>query len=159
LAQQNLANRWGYVIVAVDWAGMCSDDLPAIVAMVATDLGRFSIVPDRSAQGFINQLHAMKLLMGAFANDTATVINGRPTIDPTRRFFYGNSMGGIYGLNYMAISTDVERGCLGVAGGPYGILLARSRPFQPFYWIIKLRYKSTLARAFLISFLDQLWDR
>ena len=73
---------------------MCSDDLPALVAMMATgrcalagprrcampllnahdarstrlkrvcgmaDLGRFSIVPDRSSQGFLNQLVAMKV--------------------------------------------------------------------------------------------------
>ena len=56
-------------------------------------------------------------MMGAFAADeAATVINGKPTIDPSRRFFYGNSMGGIYGLNYMAMSTDVTRGCVGVPG-------------------------------------------
>ena len=56
-------------------------------------------------------------MQGNFATDpAATVINGRPTIDPTRRYYYGNSQGGILGINYMAASTDVERGCVGVPG-------------------------------------------
>ena len=33
---QTIANRWGYVLVAVDWLGMCSEDVPAIVLMMLT---------------------------------------------------------------------------------------------------------------------------
>ena len=70
-------------------------------------------------------------MQGSFATDpTATVINGRLTIDPSRRYYYGNSQGGIFGLNYMALSTDVERGCLGVPGvraGATGVIAPRPR--------------------------------
>ena len=42
---------------------------------------------------------------------------------------------------------------------PFGLLLARSFDFSPFYLILKYRYTGTLERAFLITFMDSLWER
>ena len=50
-------------------------------------------------------------------------------------------------------------GGLSHSQAPYGILLARSVDFTPFYLILKGRYDSIFARSFLILFMDQLWDR
>ena len=46
------------------------------------------------------------------------------------RSYTGNSEGGIFGTVYMAVTQDVERGVLGVPGGPYAMLLPRSHDFE-----------------------------
>ena len=44
----------------------------------------------------------------------------------THAFTYVCSDGGIMGTVYMSLTTDVQLGCIGVGGGPFG-LLVRSR--------------------------------
>jgi hypothetical protein len=50
---------------------------------------------DRSHQGVLNHLLVTKLLAGAFANDSAVIFNGRSVVDPTIKYYWGISQGGI----------------------------------------------------------------
>ncbi|MFM7203949.1 MAG: hypothetical protein ACKO6N_24475 [Myxococcota bacterium] len=154
-----IANRYGYVLFATDWWGMCSLDSVNIVLMLLTDISDFRIIPDRSTQGMVNFLLMMKLMSGRFAQDSNMVVNGVSMIDGTKRSYFGNSQGGILGGVYMAVSTDVERGILGVPGAPYPLLLPRSVDFTPFFMILKGRYTESLDQIFLLSLMGQLWDR
>jgi len=156
---QEIANKNGYVLCATDWVGMSGKDTVAIALMLLRNLGEFRMIPDRLVQGVLNHLLLMKMMTGDFAKDPATTFNGIPSIDVTRRYYYGNSQGGIMGANYMAFSTDVERGVLGVSGGPYGLLLARSVDFTPFFIGIKVRFPDPFDRVLVLSLLSMLWDR
>lgn len=111
---QEQANRYGYVLAATDWWGLAQDDVPAVAVMIATNVSRFRIVPDRCHQGILNNLLLMRLLRSRLATELR--FNARPVMDPTRVSYYGNSEGGILGGVYMALSQDVTRGCLGVFG-------------------------------------------
>jgi len=62
--------------------------------------------------------------------DKHVIFNGQSVIAPEHSYYYGNSLGGILGTVYMATTIDVERGTLGVPGGPFGLLLPRSQDFQ-----------------------------
>ena len=59
---QEIADRHGYGLVACDWWGMADYDVSAIVAMMATDLADFVMVPDRLTQGMVNALALMRLM-------------------------------------------------------------------------------------------------
>jgi len=84
--------------------------------------------------GMLNALLLMRLVTSpAFVTHKDVTFNGTSVIDPTRRYYYGNSQGGIFGSVYMALTTDVERGVLGVGGGPYNLLLPRSKDFEPLF--------------------------
>lgn len=63
-------------------------------------------------------------------HDKNVIFNGASVIVPEYTHYYGNSLGGILGTVYMATTTDVTRGTLGVPGGPFGLLLPRSQDFQ-----------------------------
>ena len=52
---------------------------------------------DRQHQGVINSLLAMRMMRGGFAKDPVSFVDGNPTIDPTQRFYRGDSQGGIFG--------------------------------------------------------------
>ncbi len=54
--------------------------------------------------GMVNALLFNKLMADAsFIRDDAMTFNGRTVVDPTRRFFYGGSLGGILGSVYMRL--------------------------------------------------------
>lgn len=96
------------------------------------------------------------------------------------------SQGGIYGATYMGITSDVERGVLGVAGWclfvgwkaycrphdqadttvrfhhsglPYALLLPRSLDFAVPFIGLKIRYSEPLDRIFLLNGMQLLWNR
>jgi len=80
---------------AVDMWGMSSYDVPYLVLAMLDDLSDITTVPDRSHQGVLNHLVAVKLLKGNFANDTNVIFNGRSVIDTTTAYYWGISQGGI----------------------------------------------------------------
>jgi len=71
----------------------------------------------------------------------------------------GSSQGGILGGVYMALSTDVTRGVLGVMGSPYSLLLPRSIDFDDLFVILKSRYAQALDLVLLFPIFQLLWDR
>ncbi|HEY8087916.1 MAG TPA: hypothetical protein VIF09_08725, partial [Polyangiaceae bacterium] len=153
-------DREGYVEIAVDLVGMASDDGAGYVPnLIAGDISGFRHVIDRMHQGFINELLAMRMMMGGMSQDPATIFGGKPTIDPTTRFYRGDSQGGISGGVYMAISTDVTRGLLGEPGAPYNTLLDRSADFNGFFLIIKGTYPNPLDIQLGLGLIQSLWDR
>jgi hypothetical protein len=45
--------------------------------------------------------------------------DGSRTLDPSRIYFYGQSLGGQYGADFVAVEPDVAVGVLNLAGGPF----------------------------------------
>jgi hypothetical protein len=153
-----ICDRLHYVEIAVDLVGMNSEDGNWIPNAIAGDIAAFAHLPDRLHQGFVNELLAMRMMMGKMATDPQTMPAGKPTIDPTQRFYRGDSQGGISGGVYMAISTDVTRGLLDNTGAPYALLLDRSRDFSPFFLELKGIYTDPAQQQLLIDLIQQLWD-
>ncbi len=153
-----ICDRLHYVEIAVNLEGFASDDADYVTNVIAGDLGQFRHVVDRTHQGYINELLAMRMMMGKMATDPQTIFNGMPTIDTTHRYYRGDSQGGIGGGVYMAISTDVTRGLLDNTGAPYDLLLARSVDFSPFFLVLKGIYTDPAQLQLGINLIQQLWD-
>lgn len=160
-----LSNTNGWILFAVDWTGMKAVDTLAISAMIASGLDRFAIVPERSMQGLVEALSAMRLVTGRLAEDEALLAtdpdSGEPValVDPERRYYYGNSQGGILGGAYMALSTDVPRGVLGVTGMPYNLLLDRSKDFESFFGLFRTMYPDEAETTLWLALIQTLWDQ
>eukprot|EP00456_Euglypha_rotunda_P014136 TRINITY_DN1439_c0_g1_i7.p1 TRINITY_DN1439_c0_g1~~TRINITY_DN1439_c0_g1_i7.p1 ORF type:complete len:431 (-),score=76.16 TRINITY_DN1439_c0_g1_i7:89-1282(-) len=155
------ANVHGNVLIASDWLGLCEFDAPSVYYMVATDLTEFKMVPDRCQQGVLLALTLMKLFQeGVFVKDSAMMPNGRQVVTSSSTYHYtGNSQGGILGAVYMAVTTNITTGVLGVGGGPYSMLCPRSSDFAALFDVLKYRYENPLDRMGSIMALQQLWDR
>lgn len=149
-------DEYNYVIFGVDFIGMASDDQLPIAALI--DNGRFDqfqTVVDRQHQGMLNSLLAMRVMKTGFAEHP---VYG-PMIDPDQAYYLGISQGGIFGGTYMALTTDVERGTLGVPGMPYNLLLPRSVDFDEFFEIMRARYPDAREQMHLLDLNAMLWDR
>jgi dienelactone hydrolase len=44
--------------------------------------------------------------------------DGLPELDPSRIYYFGQSLGGMYGATFLAVEPDVHAGVLNVPGGP-----------------------------------------
>lgn len=154
-----IANRGNFVTVAVDLVGMAEEDEQTAVAAIVTDPMLFRPFVDRQLQGMINELVAMRMMMGAFAEDPATMPTGTPTINTARRFYRGDSQGGIFGATYMTLTTDVTRGLLGEPGAPYNLLLNRSVDFGQFFDLLAVKYPSQEDVQLVLGCVQMLWDR
>ena len=159
-----MANRYGWVVFAVDWTGMKDDDVSAITLMLVDRLDEFAIIPERSHQGFVEFTYAMELVAGPLARDPAMMVEDPGSgemislVDPELRYYYGNSQGAIMGGAYTAIAPYFDRAVLGVGGGPYHMLLTRSRDFDPFFMVFKTMFPDPRHIALWLGLIQTLWD-
>jgi hypothetical protein len=157
---RELATRHNFVVFATDWIGMAEDDAVGVADVIASgDIAAFRHTPERSLQGFVNALLAMRMMSGAFAADPAASFGGVSAIDPAQRYYFGNSQGGILGGCYMALSTDVARGVLGVPGQPYNVLLNRSADFGVFFVLMRGAFPDAIDQQMALALVQTLWDR
>lgn len=155
-----LGNTEGYAPFGVDWTGMMEDDVATItVALANGTLEDFTTVPERLVQGVVNALMAMRMMLGAFGQHPDMLVGGRSVIDTTAGYYTGDSQGGIFGGVYMAITTDVERGILGVPGQPYNLLLNRSVDFDPYLTLLRRAFRDGVDIQLALVIIQQLWDR
>ncbi|MFO0589250.1 MAG: hypothetical protein U0441_17060 [Polyangiaceae bacterium] len=152
--------KYGYVAFATDWIGMAGDDSSTLSNIVAAgDISKFAETPERSMQGFTNAILAMRMMSGGFVQDPEAQFNGKPAIDPSQRYYDGNSQGGILGAALMTLHVDVTRGVLGVPGMPYNLLLHRSQDFGTFFFLLKNTFPDPVDQNIVLGLVQTLWDR
>lgn len=157
-----LADQEGFVLLGLDWLGLSSPDLAILGNELLTgDLSRFATVPERGMQAMLNNLLALRMVRRALAKDPATFIDGHATISTERVYYWGASLGGIYGSTYMALTPDIQRGVLGVPGQGFNLMLPRSRLYDNFLLAIGLAFDKDARPLFpvFLSFAQMLWDR
>jgi hypothetical protein len=154
-----MADRYGWILYASGWTGFKAADSPGIALMLALDPSDFAFIPEGTHQGMVEFMLGMRAVTGPMASDPALTFDGQQVVDPERKFYYGNSQGGILGSAYLAWSPDISRGVLGVGGGPYSLLLTRSRDFEDFFRIFKEKYLDHRDISLFVNGLtQQLWD-
>lgn len=152
-----MANKYDLIFFACNWTGMAAPQEPAIRQMVF-EFSHFPIIPEHLHQGMVESLLLGRAMRERFDQLTEVKAN-KVVVDKKRVFYSGISQGGIYGAVYMALSTDVTRGHLGVPGQNYSTLLQRSVDFLPFYLLLTAAYSDPVDRAILLGAGQVLWDQ
>ena len=154
----DMADRYGWIILASNWTGMSDNDLQDILLMTADDLGSFAIIPERSSQGFMEKIAVLEAMKGALGQDDYLKVDGVSLVDPDRIGYYGNSQGAILGGAYLALNPALERGVLGVGGAPYGILLPRSYDFDLYLNILRSKFEDHRQIMQVVALMSMLWE-
>ncbi len=153
---RSFIDEYNYIFFGMDLQGMSQDDLVEVIGGLAGgNLADLRTMFDRLHQGFLNYLLLMRMMKGRFATDS----DFADYIDPSKAYYHGISQGGIMGSVYLALSTDVERGALGVMGQPYSLLLLRSVDFDPFLQVVEASYPDQREQQLFIALTQMLWDR
>ena len=158
---RQLGTENGVMVCGTDWSGMAEEDVLGAAFPALLDLSKFSALPDRLQQGFLNFLFLGRLMIhpDGFADDPAFKFGGDSVIDTSELFYYGNSQGGIAGGALTAIATDFTRSVLYVPGINYSTLLTRSVDFDTYKLVLYPSYPDELSRPVLFSVMQMLWDR
>jgi hypothetical protein len=174
--ERELASREHMILFGTNWLGLTDggsapttdagpppsdgDDEGFIgIFLLQGDMTQFTHIADRLRQGVANALGMMRLMTGAFVNDPNVQVNGTSLIDPTRHYYFGDSQGGLMGVPYMALTTDVTRGYLGEMGEPYTLLLKRSEDFTPFFQELAQSTPDPIDQQLDLQLVQMLWDR
>ena len=158
------ANLNNISFCGTDWLGMSLADIPTSVA-VMKNLSLFPTFPDRLQQGLLDALFLGRLMdrSDGFAMNPAFQSAGSahsPLIAAGKGlFYYGNSLGGIIGGAFTAVSNDVYRSVLGVPGMNLTYMMERSSDFAPFFTVIEQSYPDKVQEAILYDMIQVLWDR
>ena len=155
---REMAAEYDWVMFSVDWTGMKSVDVPAIMTMLAEGLTDFAIIPERTLQGYVEFMLAGRMMLGDMANDEHLVYDGQSLVDTSHLYYYGNSQGSILGGGYVAFSPDIERAVFGVGGTPYSLLLTRSHDFDIYLILLEARYSDQVDISLFIGLMQLLWD-
>ncbi len=155
-----LADRLDLVVGGTNCIGLSMEDAIPFIGILSEASG-FPAVPDRLQQAALNFILLGRLLSAAdgVVTDPAFQLNGQPLIDRQALYYYGNSMGGIQGGVYMALSPDTVRGVLGVGGANYSLLIPRSVYATVFEDLVNPAYPDPLDRQLVLGLIQQLWDR
>jgi hypothetical protein len=160
----DMADQYHWITFATDLYGFAHADVNLAVAALTTKPDWISAFVERQMQGHVNQLLAMRMMMGRVAKDGIKDASGNLLLDPawidsSLRAYRGDSQGGIMGTTYMALSTDVTRGLLGEPGMPYTLLLDRSADFASYQLVERGSYPNGFDARLVMELMQMLWDR
>ena len=153
-----VANDNCAVFVAGDFIGLTERQVAtAIYAMYDINDGKGLI--EKLPQAVINFMALARITKGPFATSTLFEVGGQSTIDPTRVYYYGASLGGIMGHVYMAYEPDLEIGILGVPGANWSMLMERSLAWPPLRTTLQNAYPEPFQYATNSAVMGTFWDR
>jgi hypothetical protein len=166
-----MAHDQGYVIIAMDWRGMSTSDLPLIIKILGSTPHLFESVRDNLIQGYGCKyaLHnfARNGLLSTDWLSFAAMENGPmkavPIFNKTAPafIFYGVSQGGILGSGYSSISGAtglIDRSIIGSGGTPFALILTRSRDFLVYDKLLLLNFYSNRDIRMLLTLVQMAWD-
>jgi hypothetical protein len=144
------------IYFAASLTGMSGAEVPLVISALS-DVTDFLAISDPLHEGLVEWLllaRAMRAQLGALP----ALASRHVTIDPAQLFYSGNSQGGIFGATYVALSTDITRGHLGVPGNNYVTLLPRSTDFGGNAFVLSLTYPGADNAAMAMASMQLLWD-
>lgn len=157
-AIQVLANQFGAIVIASDWIGLSTHDLPRIANEVAVDLNHINLITDQLQQALINAITETKLALGPLAEDPQAQVANNPLTDPGRIYYWGASLGGIEGSSFVSLSPDIQRAVFGVPGSAWSTMLTRSIVFPPIKTFVEVDFPDPLDQQLLMTMAQTHFD-
>jgi hypothetical protein len=157
-AIQKLSQQFGGIVIATDWIGLSSNDLPRIGTEVAPDLNHIDLITDQLQQALVNAVTLTKLALGPLKDDPMATAAANPLVDTSKVYYWGASLGGIEGSSFVSISPDIQRAAFGVPGSAWSTMLTRSIVFTPVKSFIEIDFPDPLDQAFLTTIAQARFD-
>lgn len=152
-------NQDKYIAAAVDWWGMTEPDRNTVIEKGLSDQSHMFDFVDRLHQGIVNFIALSYALKGPIAALPELQRFGKTLYDKDKLYYYGISQGAIFGVTMLSLNPLLDRGVLGVGGGPYSLNMGRSGSFVPFVALLKAPLQSALTMSKLIMMSQNRWDR
>ncbi len=153
-----LADTYGFVIVAADWWGISSEDKSTVAGALLTDPEHVLDFTDRVHQAMANVM-TIAAAREAIAALPELDVGGTPAFDPSAIYFYGISFGHILGGTYAALSPDIDRVALGSGGANIGLMMFRARAFLPLLALLQTQMSDPLDQQKFAAMAQSVFER
>jgi len=154
-----LADQYGFVVVATDWWGLSDADQGFVAGQVVTDPANVMVFTDRLHQAFANNLALDEAIIGPIALLSELEVNAEPAYDASAVYFYGISLGSILGATYVTLAPRIERAVLEVGGANFSLMLFRARPFLPLLALLQTQLDDALDQQKFGALAQSAFDR
>ena len=154
---RDIAQRGEVALLATDWDGMSSEDIPT-VGLALADASNFTYVTERLQQGMVNQITMTRTFGGVCSDLEEFFHEDVNLLDTTEHYYTGVSQGGIYGGTLVTLSPDIDRGVLLVNGVVFPIMMERSIDYAPYLPLFEFAWPDRLDQALLLPLAQHLWD-
>jgi hypothetical protein len=155
--QPRLNNGYGYITFSADLVGMSAPDRGEFALTLVTDFGRFPWISDYLHQGIVQNVLVTRAMKSRLSTMPELMERGI-VIETDEVYFWGISMGAMFGPTVMALSPDIHRGVLGVASHNILTIMDRSTNFAPFFTIMQSTYPDRLNQVICQATIQLLWD-
>lgn len=152
-----IANDHKFIFFGTSLAGMSDEDVTGAINALG-NMNAFPYLADRLHQGMLEFLllaRSMRERLPGMEEMTSRDI----VVNSDELFYSGISQGGIFGGTYMALSTDVTLGHLGVPGNNYSTLLHRSVDFNGYATIMNSKYPNPADQVVGLQAYQLLWNQ
>lgn len=167
----------GYIIMAMDWRGMSSFDLPVVVKTLLGQPKLFQATRDNIIQGYANKIVLQHYSNSEMLNATwlrfseshrrrrsptfpIPLLGGNNDTRPAS-VFYGSSQGGILGAGYTTLLGEtglIDRGVLGVPGTSFSLVLSRTADFAAYDSLLLRNFYQNRQVRLILSIVQLGWD-
>lgn len=125
-----VADKWGYIVVAADGWGMADTDRGVLAESLGTDAKTARGFIDRVHQGMANFITLSEAVRTVLPSVPELQIGGETVLDGDLLFFYGISQGAILGGTFMALTPHISRAAFSVGGANFSLMVFRAlHPF------------------------------
>ena len=124
------------VLIAADWWGLSDADMVPMLDVISKDPQEAIGFTDRIHQAFMNFIGLIYAARGPLLSEEALQVKGSPCYDPEQIYYYGLSMGHIFGGTYVALSPHIDRAILMSGGAGFSYITAYAQPFAAFKLIL-----------------------
>ena len=166
----SVAEDQGYLIMAMDWRGMSSFDMPVVMKTALSTPSLFQATRDNLIQGYANKLVLQHFAQNGLLDSESLRFVGRKSGEvfsiprysktPTS-IFYGSSQGGILGAGYTTLLGPtglINRAILGVPGASFSLIMSRSGGFETYDGLLIKNFYHNRHVRILLSILQLGWD-
>ena len=138
---QEFAENERFVMVAMDWRGMCRKDFPVVFKMILGDVSLFETQRNNLMQGYIAKLVMQEFTRVAmfeqewamFKDAASERLVHIPRSKEPLHVYHGVSQGAILGAGYTALAGGrglIDRSILSTPGTPFASIMSRSADFR-----------------------------
>jgi hypothetical protein len=156
---RNLAFALGRTMVAAEWWGMATPDVPKVGDALLSHPSNVLQFTDRVHQGFANWIVLADATEKVFPALPVFQRSGAPFLAPDASRYLGISQGTILGVGMVATNPYVKRAAMEVGGSGFTGMMFRAEPFKQFLDLLADSVPDPLDQQKFIASLQRQMDR
>ena len=153
-----MANKHNWILASVDSVGLTRHELIMLFQLCINQAHLAEKLTRSLLQSHINRSILGRLVQDDLGDLRKWLRDPMENAARVKQRYYGNSLGGIMGLGFASLETEVDRAVLGVPGSPYSLVTRFSDQFTFFKFLMGAQVYSDVDIELIVMISQSFWD-